>query len=150
MSDLSLFKLGEALEVLDENSSIEELQEAVAVSDGIIAKVKDLLDTLKTERDEQLLRIVDARGPFQIGDTKYYRGVDKNQRHSSPVEILNALSEATEGDFYAICGCLSSNAWKAGACKEILGKESPLFWYEESDKLKESKLMKVNTIFVED
>jgi len=143
-----LQRLGDALEVVDSTSSIEEIRHAIDISDGIIAQVKELLETLKQERDEHILRIVDEKGPFQIGHIKYYRGVDKRQRSGDPVDILNALSKATGGDFGAICDCLSSNAWKAGQCKKVLGKDTELFWYEESDKLKESKLKSVNTKFL--
>ena len=146
ISDLE--RIVNPLETIGIGSTIDELDEAVSHARGVLAKMKDVLKTCTEAYEEQLLQIIDERGPFQLGEIKYVKGVKKTNKQAKPLDILNALSDKTGGDFEAIVGCLSSNAFKAGASKKILGKASELFWSEEIDALKTSVLKVINTKFL--
>jgi hypothetical protein len=144
----ALERIANPLEAITALSSIDELDEAVSHANGVIAGIKDMLEKCKAEYEMQLLQIIEERGAFQLGSVKYYKGVNKSNKQAPPLEILNALSDATGGDFEKIVGCLSSSAFKAGASKKILGKDSELFWSVNSDTVKTSVLKKIDTRFL--
>jgi hypothetical protein len=136
------------LEAITGVSTIDELDQAVSNGLGIIAKMKDILKDCQEEFDMQVLQIIAERGPFQLRETKFVAGVKKSPKQAPPIDILNALSDATGGDFEKIVGCLASSAFKSGASKQILGKDSKLFWSVETDALKKTVLKKLNTHFI--
>ena len=104
-------------------------------------------------------RILKAHGPFQLGAFKYVLATKKTARQAKPIEILNALSDATAGDFKKIVGCLASSSFKPGESKRIL-KEAiadpdefqididSLFWDEEKEGVKCTEVKKINTTFL--
>ena len=143
----ALERIANPLEAITAGSTIDELDEAVSHANGVIAGLKDMLKECQQEYESQLLQIIEERGPFQLGNIKYVKGVKKTNKQAKPIEILNALSDATGGDFEAIVGCLASSCFKAGASKKILG-DTDLFWSEESDTVKTSVLKKINTAFL--
>lgn len=162
-SDLE--KVGNALEPITKGDliHIEDLGEAVHTAEGVIAAMKDKLKEVEQEYKEQMIRIIKEKGPFQLGSFKYVIGTKKTDRQGNPIAILNAISDATGGDFEKIVGCLKSSAFKPGESKRIL-KESAatqieedeeftidiksLFWVEEDDDLKRTELKKINTTFL--
>lgn len=82
------------------------------------AKLKELEQTL----EEGLIEWMRANGDLVISDDKrLYIGQDKRTRCNDPAATLEALLTATGGDFGAVCDCLSSGAWKHGACRKPLG-----------------------------
>lgn len=57
------------------------------------------------------------------GEKRLYIGTDKKTRNPNPTDTLARLLTATGGDLNAVAECLSSGAWKPGACREVLGDE---------------------------
>lgn len=160
-SDLE--KMGNTLEPIGGGLiHINNLEKAVHSAEGIISAMKDKLKEVEQEYKEQMIRIITEFGPFQLGAFKYVLGTKKADRQGNPIAILNALSDATGGDFEKIVGCLKSSAFKPGESKRILkeaeaaideGEEftidiKTLFWVEEDEDLKRTELKKINTTFL--
>lgn len=155
-----LENMGNTLEVIVPSSyDIAELESAVRSAEGIISVMKDRLKEVEQEYKDQMKRILIDHGPFQLGAFKYVLATKKTARQAKPIEILNALSDATGGDFEKIVGCLKSSAFKPGESKRIFNEAATdpdefqidvqsLFWDEESDDVKRTELKKINTTFL--
>ena len=136
------------LETITIGTDIEALDEAVSNARGILAKMQEYVKTCEAAYKEQMLEIIRERGPFVLGGTTYYEGVKKTQRMADNADILMAVSKASDKDPQKIINCLKKGAWKAGECKKLLGKDTPLFWSEENPELKVSELKSVDTKFI--
>lgn len=146
ISDLE--RIVNPLETIGIGSTIDELDEAVSHARGVLAKMKDYLKSCEAAYKEQMLEIVRQRGPFVLGGTKYYEGVKKTQRMADNKDILIAVSKAADKDPQKIIDCLKKGAWKAGACKKLIGKDTKLFWSETDPELKITELKQVSTKFI--
>lgn len=73
-----------------------------------------LIDYINDHRTD--IPIVTAKG-----EKRLYVGIDKKTRNPNPTDTLARLLTATGGDLNAVAECLSSGAWKPGACREVLG-----------------------------
>ena len=136
------------LEIITAISTIDDVDGAVSNARGILAKMKDYVKTCETAYKEQMLEIIRERGPFVLAGTKYYEGVKKTQRMADNADILLAVSKASDKDPQKIINCLKKGAWKAGECKKLLGKSTPLFWSETDPELKVTELKAVSTMFL--
>jgi hypothetical protein len=136
------------LETVTLGTDIDALDQAVSNARGILAKMKEYVKTCETAYKEQMLEIVRERGAFVLHGTKYFEGVKKTQRMADNKDILLAVSKASNKDPEKIINCLKKGAWKAGECKKLLGKDTPLFWSEEDPELKVSELKSVDTRFL--
>jgi hypothetical protein len=144
----NLERIANPLEAITELSSIDELDEAVSHARGVLAKMKATLKDCQDEYEMQMLEIIKVRGAFQLGEMKYCAGVKKSDKQAKPKDILMALSKAVGKDFEKITNCLASSCFKPGESKKVLGKDTKLFWSEESDTLKTSVLKTINTKFL--
>lgn len=74
--------------------------------------------------DEQLLAWMDANGDLIVDEqTRLYIGTKKTVKCRDVGACLAALEEAAGGEIEKVVECLSSSAWKHGACRQLLGPE---------------------------
>ena len=146
-----LERLANPLEAIDKTSHPDDLFAAVTNARGIIAKVDDILKELKGEFESQMLAIIDERGPCQLGNDKYVKGVKKSAKQAQAMNILTDLLKATKGDkdnVSTIANCIASAGFKKGEVEKILGDKCPHFWSVETDTLKKSVLKVYNVKFL--
>ena len=146
-----LERLANPMEAISKTSHPDELFEAVSNARGIIAKVKDIVKELEGEFENQMLSIIDDRGPCQLGNDKYVRGVKKSAKQAQAMIILTDLLKATKGskdNVTSIANCIASAGFKKGEVEKILGDKCPHFWSVETDALKKSVLKKYNVAFL--
>lgn len=99
--------------------------------------VKDAMIERVETHGEPLIET--AEGPKRL-----YVTVDKVTKCNSPAETLAGMLDNTGGDLDAVARCLSSGAWKPGACRGVLGGEwRRHFTVEERKSLKEGSARKV-------
>ena len=100
-----------------------------------------------------MLEHVQANGPIEIGDIKYYAGTEKKTVCRDTRATAEAVLDATKGDLDTFCEQLASQPWKYGALKTLLGKErwAQFFEVQEKPSLETGKpvkkLLTVNTRF---
>lgn len=71
------------------------------------------------------------------GEKRLYVGIDKRTKNTSPKATLERLLDAAGGDLGVVAECLSSGAWKPGACRGVLGEKwSECFTVEEVPDIK--------------
>ncbi len=75
--------------------------------------------------DAALFAYIEANGPQQVGPIKYYIGTAKTTKCRNVGKALEALLQATGGDFDEVVACLSSGAIKYGACRNWF---EPAIW----------------------
>jgi hypothetical protein len=69
----------------------------------------------------------------------YRVGVEKDEWSRDVKATLTGMLDVAAGDFDAVADCLSSNAWKPGAAKKLLGTRwGEFFTTFEEERLKES------------
>jgi hypothetical protein len=95
---------------------------------------------LKRQAEEAIVDHIVTTGEFVYADKRYY-AANKTEtkvrgKHS---EIREALLEAAFGDEQALDNCLSSNAWKPAAVRDLLGKDSRFIEQTTKPVLKEGK-----------
>lgn len=88
-----------------------------------------------------------------IGDIRYWAGTKKTTKCRNPGQAVNVVLEATGGDFDLLGSLLSSDPFKHGACRDVLGERwGEVFEVTEKPELKEGKpkksLIAVNERFV--
>ena len=110
---------------------------------------------LKSRLEAAAIKWIQENGELEYGDIRYYVGPNKTTKCLDAGKTLEALLSATDGDFEAVVRCMSSSAWKHGACREALPPAvyENLFRTEEVMDLKEGKpkgprLQKVNERFL--
>ncbi len=110
-----------------------------------IAAVKNMVDRLgevardvKHQFEEQCIARIQASGDVPLGDgRRLYVGVEKVTKSIDNGKTLEALLNATGGDVQAIAQLLSSQPYKHGACRAILGDNwDEVFITEEKADLK--------------
>jgi len=71
------------------------------------------------------------------GEKRLYVGTEKRTKCPSPKATLERLLNLTGGDLGTVAECLSSGAWKPGACRELLGDQwGECFTVEEVPDIK--------------
>lgn len=116
---------------------------AEAVAD-VLNRVQVLTREIKRVKDlwEQIaIEWIQANGDLQIGDMRYYVGHPKTTKCNDIPATVEALMQATGGDFRAFCECLSAGAIKHGAAKKVLAESdfARLFSVTEQTSLEEGK-----------
>ncbi len=113
---------------------------------------KQELAELERMLDDKAIECIKSRGRDLVcGDLRAYVG---QQKDTKCVDPKATLMEFLGMDLDIAAGCLSSNAWKPGACRAALPPSSfdRLFKTETKDVVKEGKatkqLIKVNQHFM--
>lgn len=143
-----LIKLGGALEALDSSSTPAQLAEGITIAESVISKVSEALKTLKSEYEEQMIRILKDVPEIEANGNLYYLGQKKTNRQASNFDVLVAVLEKAEGDTERIVDCLKKGSFKPATTKKLLG-ETNLFWVDIDDKV-ECKPVKIPSKLLED
>ena len=94
----------------------EEVIEALNVRAAMKARMKEV----DAAFEAAVIAWIQANGEIECGDIRYYVGTEKVTRCIDQTTTLWTLLEAGGGD--TVAHCLSSGAFKPGACREVLGE----------------------------
>lgn len=84
-------------------------------------RLSEVARNLSTRAEEVMLGVVRAGGDITCGDIRYYVKTPTKTVCRDKGKTIQAILEASGGDFDAVVKCLSSEAIKHGACREFLG-----------------------------
>ena len=71
--------------------------------------------------NEALLEWIDANGDIALDDNRrLYVGVTKKTTYIDRQKLFEAMLTETGGDLEMIVKCMAANAWKHGACRDVL------------------------------
>lgn len=104
------------LDISDE-SDAEQVCEAIDRIDQAKRTMKEIDAALK----ESLIDWINRNGDITIGTKRYYVGTSKKTKPIDIERLCEAAITAAQGDFAAFAEALSANAFKPGACKQLLG-----------------------------
>ena len=128
-------------------SSIVALDNDTATKDDALtamnfaARLREVAKELSAQVEQGVIKLIKVKGPIIDGSIKYYVGVAKTTKCVSVRDTLEAVLEASSGDYDAVVSCLSANAWKHGQCGKLLSPDqyAKLFVVSEDDELREGK-----------
>jgi hypothetical protein len=100
-----------------------EKPEALAEAWARLRAIEEARREIKQLVDEAALEHIREHGEFEIGDLRYFEGVDRDTRDADPRMTFEGLMLATGGDLDALKECLASGAFKPGACRKVLGDD---------------------------
>lgn len=131
------------------NASVSSLDPAdfpriVEVLDKI-AQAKRWLAELQREAEAVGVVSLQQHGAQVIGDVRWYAAFDKDTKCTSPQRALDLVMTASQGDSDRFVACLSANAFKPGACRQLFeeagipGAFDECFAVEEKPKMREGK-----------
>lgn len=120
-----------------------------------IARLKELTKQLNQQVEDGVIAFIQAHGDIEMGTVRWYVGPNKSTKCVNVKGAVEALMNATGGDFDAFCECLASGALKHGACSKVLSPETynSLFETKEVTDLKTgvakgAKLQKIDKRFL--
>ncbi|RKZ12171.1 hypothetical protein DRQ53_15140 [bacterium] len=101
-------------------------QEPIAELINQVAMWKQLGRELQQELDESLLEWCREHGDFEVEDVmRFYAGKGSKVRALLPAsEAMDVLFDAAGGDLEVFAQLLSTNAFKQGAAKALLGEDA--------------------------
>lgn len=110
------------------NDSLEVLESGLASKEEVVnalsfvGRLKEITKELSARVDAGALAWVQANGPIENGDKRWYVGKDKTTKCRDVAGTVKAVLEATGGDVEAFTACLSTGAFKPAATIKVLGK----------------------------
>lgn len=107
---------------VSELSADSDVQRLLAVRDKA-HWLKDFGKLMADTADDVLLAHILTTGkPISVGDNLFVSAAYRKEvKCNNPKALLDVLLKRTGGDLDAVTACLSSSAWKHGACREPLG-----------------------------
>jgi hypothetical protein len=129
-----------ALSLVEPSVGIDVIADAIGKVDALKRAAKEAT----AELDGLLTEYVQVNGPVTIGTIRYYVGPKRKTKLQLTLErALTILIESAQGDVGTVAGCLSSDALKHGACRDVLGDRwDEVFVVVEETELKEGKPVK--------
>lgn len=125
--------------------------EALDLCEELVRRAREL----KAEAEQAAIGWIQRSGEDLVcGDVRYYVGTEKKVKPKDKAEVLDALLNAKDGDVAGIGEYLSSDPFKHGAVRELVGEEkfTLLFEVRFDADLKTGKpvkgLHKTNAAFV--
>lgn len=111
---------------------------------NVVDKLKQLVRDLASKAEDACVAWLLANGDLECGEIRYYAGVNKTTQCVDNERAINAILCAASGDISKLAMCLSSNAIKPGACRELLPPDEfdGLFVTKETNDLKTGKPVK--------
>lgn len=105
------------------------------------ARLREIAKDLSAKVEAGVIAWINRNGEIVDGTVRYYVGVTKTTKCTSVKDALEAILEASGGDMDAVVACMSTGAWKHGACSKLLPKEvyDALFVAREEEDIKEGK-----------
>jgi len=106
----------------------------------LLALEKRMREVKNSMRD-QMIEWIDANGELLIGDVRYYVGTVTKNRCNDITRTLEQVMNSAGGSMEDVAGTLSSNAFKHGATRNLVGdaKFHELFTVEQVPDLKTGK-----------
>lgn len=124
------------VELQTPDEQVLELREKLLSMKGRIAELLSQIDDALIERQVNVT----------VGPRRIYVAKEKDTKCISVKAAMEALLNEAQGDWDTVADCLSSNAIKHGAAREVLGEKwGQFFEVVEKDRL---KVMDVNTDFL--
>jgi hypothetical protein len=111
-----------ALRLDNSEASTDDFLNAV----GSVAVLKRVVRELDAQVDKLAIDFIKQNGTVTSGDLRYTVVDKKKVKVRSNGDVFTALLAAHEGDFEKLPTYLASDAWKIGAVRKTLGKDSPL------------------------
>lgn len=149
----TLAVVGERIDAITPGGDLDILADARFKLDWF----KEQIRQLEAQWTERAIAFAEAtvKGEIRIGPKLYWVGDEKQEKDLDVRKTTEALLNKTGGDVDSFCTCLSTNAFKPGATKKILGPElfAEHFSTTYKKKLKadgspEKQLQCVNTDFL--
>lgn len=96
----------------------------------------------KQECDDAVIEWIRANGDLEVGGVRWYVARPKTVKCPDVGAVLSSMLESV--DIEQIISCLSSDCWKQGAVRSVLGNKehARLFKITRPDTLKAGKLAK--------
>ena len=116
--------------------------ETVVIAKDFIVLLGQLLADAKRLQEQRLIDLLadEPSAGVNIGTIRFYLGRDKITKCRDQAATLAAVLEKTGGDVGQVAECMSSNAWKPGALRDVLGDVWPTcFEVIEREEVKEGK-----------
>lgn len=117
---------------INDEADAQHIARTIQRVEWLTGRARELDKLLK----QALIEYLDQPGGPQeinIGDVRYYVGNKKTIKCRDNRRTVEALLNATGGDFEKFVECLSSNALKHGACRTVLGDEFDSHFEEKVD-----------------
>jgi hypothetical protein len=121
---------------------------------GLVAEAERRLDDIKSQIKVAMLQILtnQPNQSFTHGVIRYYIGTKKSTKPTALKAVAEAVLTATGGDLDGFTQCLSTNAFKPGQCREVLGQATwdTVFRVEEELEVREGKPERVKKLIAVD
>ncbi len=119
-------------------------EEAARLVD-LIGAMKRRLKEVTDQCNATLMEYVKKHGDLEVGVVRYYVGSEKRVKCRGNEATTKAIVEATDGDISALAAALSSDPWKHGHVRKVLGDEKfeELFLTEVVEDMKTGQPRKV-------
>lgn len=73
--------------------------------------------------EAKFMETIEAQGDIQTGTERWYCGGDKKHKAISNGKVIEAILDATGGDFERVGECLASDPWKRSQIEVYVGPE---------------------------
>lgn len=110
-----------------------------------IAQAKRWLAELQREAEGKAVESLQASGGVELNGVRWYAGATKDYKPRDIKALAEAVMQASGGDWERFIQCLSSGAFKAGACRQLFeeshdgGKFGEVFDVIEKWEMREGK-----------
>jgi hypothetical protein len=140
--------LNHALARLDESADVEAVIDLYQRTQVVKRKLREFDQELKAE----MVRWIDANGEIEIGTRRFYVGPKRTVKVIDKEAAAESLLEALGGDLTEFVECLTSEPFKQGHVKKLVGpnRHNELFRTETVTELKEGKARPVRELAVVD
>lgn len=137
MSDLILT----VRESIDRVLAGEATADDVLTTINVVDRLKALTRELAEKSETAVVEWLKTNGDLEVGEVRYYAGVSKTTKCRDHDGTIQAILAAAGGDLGKVAQCLGANAWKTGACRELLPADEyeGLFEVVESADLRTGK-----------
>ena len=115
--ELSLLNV---IDSLDPDTDVERTLEV----DSFVKTLKDRMKFIGEEMDRKKLEMVERhKGDLQVGDMRYYVGATKKHVNLNKEDTYYRVMDLFGGDIMQVLDVMTSQPWKYGAIKTMLGED---------------------------
>lgn len=129
---LTLQSLECRVKLVEIETSVDDL----LTLDSNLSFMAGQIKSLRDELNKRMIEWINKHGPITIGTRTIYVGEDKTTKCKDVKAAMQALLEASDGDWDRVVQCLSANAIKHGAAKAVLEGD----WDTHFEVVKKAKL----------
>jgi len=102
----------------DGTASPEQFEAAIAFKQSLEAA----LSACRAKHKQSVIAWLSRNGDYTAGENRYYVGTVRDYKCRDAVTTAERVLEAVEGDLERFLSMLSSNSWKPGAVRDLLGQ----------------------------